>query len=682
MTAPYGAWDSPITAETVIAAAVGLSEVRVDGDDVWWSEGRPEEGGRVQIVREGVDVLPDGFMARTRVHEYGGGAWTVHAGVCFFANWSDQRLYRLDPGSTEPVVITPEPEAPLADRYADMEVAPDGTWLVCVREHHPADGGEAVNEIIALSCDGSNEPTVLVTGPDFVSSPRLDPTGTRLAWLQWNHPDMPWDETTLHVAPIGAGGLGPPRLVAGAVGALESVFQPQWSPDGALHFVSDRTGWWNLYRAGPINRAEVVPDASAPAVTREGAERSRSGGPEVEPVAGDGSVEAVVAVDGEIGTPQWVFGMSRYAFLDDGTIVAACRRHGRDELLGHDVPFTSIDSVVSDGRRVLFVGASPTAEPAIVRFDPATGEHELLRPPRDLGLDDAWISTPKAIEFPTEPGPDGTARTAHALYYPPTNPEARAASQSGEQAEAPAGEKPPLLVLSHGGPTAAARPMLSLGTQFWTSRGFAVVDVDYGGSTGYGREYRERLKGTWGIVDVQDCVAAARFLADRGDVDPDRLCIRGGSAGGYTTLQALTTTDVFAAGASHYGVADLGALAQDTHKFESRYLDGLVGPWPEAEAVYRERSPIEHTDGLSSPMIILQGSEDEVVPPDQAEMMVAALEAKGLPYAYVLFEGEQHGFRKAENIVAALESELSFYAQVFGFEPAGDIPPVTVANLP
>ncbi len=635
--APYGAWTSPITAETVISAAVGLSEVRVDRQDtgaVWWSESRPEEGGRVQIVREGVDVLPEGFAARTRVHEYGGGAWSVHGGVLFFANWADQRLYRLDPGSTEPVAITPAPEVPMGDRYADIDVAPDGLGLVCVREHHPAVGGEAVNEIVSMAVDASLEPTVLVSGPDFVASPRLDPTGTRLAWLQWNHPDMPWDETTLLVADIGPTGLGEPRVIAGGEGRRESVVQPLWSPAGVLHFSSDRINWWNLFEDG----------ADAP----------------------------VIEVEGEIGTPQWVFGMSRYAFLDDGTVVAACRRNGRDELLGYDVPFTSIDSIVGDGRRIVFVGASPTQESAIIRFDPATGEHELLRPPRDLGLDPAWISVPEAIEFPTEPGPDGEARTAHAQYYPPANPEA----------EAPAGERPPLLVHSHGGPTAATRPMLSLGTQFWTSRGFAVVDVDYGGSTGYGREYRDRLLGSWGIVDVQDCVAAARFLADRGDVDPERLCIRGGSAGGYTTLQALSTTDVFAAGASHYGVADLSALARDTHKFESRYLDGLVGPWPEAEAVYRERSPIEHTDGLSSPMIILQGSEDEVVPPNQAELMVAALDAKGLPYAYVLFEGEQHGFRKAENIVRALESELSFYAQVFGFTPAGDVTPVEVHNLP
>ncbi len=629
--APYGAWASPITAEMVISAAVGLSEVRVDradGGAVWWSESRPEEGGRVQIVREGVDVLPEGFAARTRVHEYGGGAWSVHDGVLFFANWSDQRLYRLDPGTTEPEAITPEPDVPMGERYADMDVAPSGEWLVCVREHHPADGGEAVNEIVRFSTDGGElGPTMC--GYDFVSSPRLSPDGSELAWTQWDHPNMPWDETALRVEVLESSSDG--RVIVSTPG--ESVFQPQWSPDGVLHYVSDRTGWWNLYR--------------------------------------DGSEEPVIAVEGEIGTPQWVFGMSRYAFLEDGTVVAACRRNGRDELLGYDVPFTSIDSVVSDGRRIVFVGASPTQESAIVGFDPATGEHELLRPPRDLGLDPAWISVPEAIEFPTEPGPDGEARTAHALYYPPTNPEAAA----------PAGEKPALLVLSHGGPTAATRPMLSLGTQFWTSRGFAVVDVDYGGSTGYGREYRDRLQGTWGIVDVQDCVAAARFLAERGDVDPDRLCIRGGSAGGYTTLQALSTTDVFAAGASHYGVADLGALAADTHKFESRYLDGLVGPWPEAEAVYRERSPIEHTDGLSCPLIILQGAEDEVVPPSQAEMMVATLEAKGLPYAYVLFDGEQHGFRKAENIIRALESELSFYAQVFGFDPAGHIDPVTVVNL-
>ncbi len=630
---PCGAWASPITAATVISAAVGLSEVRVDGEHVWWSEGRPQEGGRVQLVRDGQDTLPEGFAARTRVHEYGGGAWTVRDGAVFFANWADQRLYRLDGPGAAPVALTTEPAVPMGDRYADIDVAPDGTWLVCVRERHPADGSEAVNELVRIPTDGADAPEVLLTGPDFVAAPRLSADGGHLAWIQWDHPNMPWDETGCWVAAIGPEGLAEPELVAGGLGSAESVVQPRWAPAGTLHVVSDRSGWWNLYRVG--------------------------------------SDEPVVAVEGEIGTPPWVFGMSRYAFLDDGTVVAACRRNGRDELLGYDVPFTSIDSVVSDGRRVLFVGASPTQEAAVVRFDPATGEHELLRRPRDLGLDPAWLSVPEAIEFPTEPGPDGEARTAHALYYPPTNPEA----------EAPAGERPPLLVLSHGGPTAAARPMLSLATQFWTSRGFAVVDVDYGGSTGYGREYRDRLREAWGIVDVADCVAAARFLAERGDVDPDRLCIRGGSAGGYTTLQALTTTAVFAAGASHYGVADLGALARDTHKFESRYLDGLVGPWPEAEAVYRERSPIEHTDRLSSPMIILQGSEDEVVPPNQAELMVAALDAKGLPHAYVIFEGEQHGFRKAENIIRALEAELSFYAQVFGFAPADDIEPVEVHHL-
>ncbi|HMQ26970.1 MAG TPA: prolyl oligopeptidase family serine peptidase, partial [Acidimicrobiales bacterium] len=478
--APYGAWASPITAETVISAAVGLSEVRVDGDHVWWSEGRPEEGGRVQLVRDGQDALPDGFAARTRVHEYGGGAWAVRGGVAFFANWGDQRLYRLDgPGAT-PVALTPEPAVPMGDRYADVDVAPDGTWLVCVREHHPADGGEAVNELVRIPTDGADAPEVLLTGPDFVAAPRLSADGGHLAWIQWDHPNMPWDETGLWVASIGAEGLAESELVAGGLASSESVVQPCWSPAGELHLVSDRTGWWNLYQ--------------------------------------EGSDEPVVAVEGEIGTPPWVFGMSRYAFLDDGTVVAACRRHGRDELLGYDVPFTSIDSVVSDGRRVLFVGASPTQESAVVRFDPATGEHELLRPPRDLGLDPAWLSVPEAIEFPTEPGPDGEARRAHALYYPPTSPDAKA----------PPGERPPLLVLSHGGPTAAARPMLSLATQFWTSRGFAVVDVDYGGSTGYGREYRDRLREAWGIVDVADCVAAARFLAERGDVDPDRLCIRGG----------------------------------------------------------------------------------------------------------------------------------------------------------
>jgi dipeptidyl aminopeptidase/acylaminoacyl peptidase len=420
------------------------------------------------------------------------------------------------------------------------------------------------------------------------------------------------------------------------------VFQPRWHPDGSLWFVSDRTGWWNLYRWTPKR-----------------------------------GVEPQVLIDAEIGLPQWVFGQSRYAFLEDGRAVFAYQRDGRDHLavreidgsvVDLDVPYTSIAGVEATGRDVVFIGASATAEPAVVRLDVATGETGILRPPRDLDLDAAWFSVPEPISFPTSGG-----RTAHALYYPPANPDVTP----------PPGERPPLLVMIHGGPTGAARPMLQLGTQFWTSRGFAVVDVNYGGSTGYGREYRRQLDGAWGVVDLDDCVAAAGWLAAGGRVDGSRLCIRGGSAGGYTTLAALAFRDTFAAGASHYGVADLEALATETHKFESRYLDGLVGPYPEARDVYVERSPIHHVDGFDRPLIVLQGLEDEVVPPNQAEMIVDALRAKAVPVAYVTFEGEQHGFRQAPNIRRALDSELSFYAQVFRFEvPATEgIEPVPIENL-
>ncbi len=493
----------------------------------------------------------------------------------------------------------------------------------------------------------------LVAGPDFVSNPRFSPDGRRLCWLQWSHPDMPWDGTELCVADVRDTPVGPalshlavvagrPHHGPGGSGDGESVCQPRWAPDGSLWFVADRTGWWNLYRLTP--GGEVVP---------------------------------MVGTEAEIGLPQWVFGQSQYAFLDDGRVVYAYRATGSTTWRScrptaprptSTCPTPRCRPCRPPGDRVVFIGASATAEPAVVSLRPGE-EPEVLRPPRDLGVDPAWFSQPEPVDFPTSGG-----RTAHALYYPPANPEATP----------PPGEAPPLLVVIHGGPTAAARPMLQLGIQYWTSRGFGVVDVNYGGSTGYGRAYREQLRGAWGIVDLDDCEAAARWLGDQGRVDPARLCIRGGSAGGYTTLAVLAFRHTFAAGASHYGVADLEALAVETHKFESRYLDGLIGPYPERRDLYEARSPIHHTDGFERPLIVLQGLEDEVVPPNQAEMIVNALRAKRVPVAYVTFPGEQHGFRQAANIRKALDSELSFYAQVFGFSlpPGEDIEPVPVENLP
>lgn len=654
--ATFGSWPTPITSELVVRAAAGLGSVSVHGDTVIWSEQRPEEGGRTQLVtRTGqgptVDLLPAGVNARTAVHEYGGGAWWVAGDTVWFADWADQRLYTLTASAT-PVPVTPEPAVARGDRWADGCVTTDGRWALVVREHHPAGGGpaEVVNEIVVVDATGRRAPRVLVTGPDFVSDPRISPDGTRLCWLQWSHPDMPWDGTELCVAELQAGDDGPalgiPEVVAGRP-AEESVSEPRWADDGSLWFISDRSNWWNLYRWAP----------------------------------GTGSVEAMVTMDAEIGGPQWVFGQSSYAFLSDERTVFASARNGLGYLairladgavVDLDVPCTSFASIHADGDRVVFVGASAVTEPAVLSVTvDASGtvtSTEILRAPRDLGLDQSWFSAPEPISFPSTGG-----RTAHALYYPPTNPDVTAEP----------GELPPLLVLIHGGPTSAARPMLQLGTQYWTSRGFAVVDVNYGGSTGYGRSYRNQLRGQWGIVDLDDCQAAARWLGEQNRVDPARLCIRGGSAGGYTTLAALAFRDTFAAGASHYGVADLEALATETHKFESRYLDGLIGPYPERRDFYVERSPIHHVDGFDRPLIVLQGLEDEVVPPNQAEMIVDALRTKGVPVAYVAFEGEQHGFRQAANIRRALDSELSFYAQVFGFAlpEAEHIAPVPVENL-
>lgn len=673
--ASYGSWSTPITAELVVRAAAGLGGAAVAGDTITWSEQRPEEGGRTQLVQrvgDGPprDLLPDGFNARTAAHEYGGGAWWLDGPTVWFANWDDQRLYRMTvpAAGASPEPLTAVPEVPRGDRWADGTLVPGGRWMLAVREHHRPGGvpADVVNEIVVLDGSGEVGPRVLVTGPDFVSDPRVSPDGRQVSWLQWSHPDMPWDGTELCVADLRAGEIGPslahPAVVAGRPdqgrgghGDGESVFQPRWAPDGTLWFVSDRSGWWNLYRWTPP--------------TGTGA------------AAVDGRVEPMVQMAAEIGVPQWVFGQSRYGFLADGRVVFAYQRDGVDHVglrlldgttVDLDLPYTSVAALQADGERAVFVGASAATEPAVVSVrvdDTATAaDVEVVRPPRDLGLDPAWFSVPEAIAFPTSGG-----RTAHALFYPPTNPDVAP----------PPDELPPLLVLIHGGPTSAARPMLQLGTQYWTSRGFAVVDVNYGGSTGYGRAYRNQLRGNWGVVDLDDCEAAARWLGDKGRVDATRLCIRGGSAGGYTTLAALAFRSTFAAGASHFGVADLAALATETHKFESRYLDGLIGPYPERHDLYEARSPIHHVDGFDRPLIVLQGLEDEVVPPNQAEMIVEALRAKHVPVAYVPFEGEQHGFRQAPNIRRALEAELSFYAQVFGFAlpPEEGIEPVAVEHL-
>ncbi|HLZ27077.1 MAG TPA: prolyl oligopeptidase family serine peptidase [Chloroflexota bacterium] len=648
LAAPYGGWRSPITAASIAAGEVSLGNVDIVGDDVYWLEGKPLEAGRVVVVRRAADgtrqeLTPRPLYVRTRVHEYGGGAYLVDgSGTVFFSNFADQRLYRQDAGA-EPRPITPEPGTPAGLRYADAQLTPDGRRLVCVREVHTSDGPDATNELVVLDPDGDGSSTarVIATGHDFYSSPRISPEGRRLAWMVWDHPRMPWDGSELCVADLDAdGSISNLQTVAG--GAHESIFQPEWSPSGELHFVSDRTGWWNLYRL----RGETI--------------------------------EPLAAMAAEFGTPQWVFGMSTYAFLADGRIASIVSQEGLDRLVliapgmaaqTVDLPYTAYARRLrSSGNTLVFAAASPTESLAVVRFDVDAQRHEVLGRSVEHAPDAKYVSRPRAIAFPTADG----AATAFAFYYPPTN-----ADYVG-----PAGDRPPLIVVSHGGPTAMTQAQLNVELQFWTSRGFGVVDVNYGGSSGFGRAYRERLNGQWGIVDTQDCISAARYLASQGEVDGRRLCIRGGSAGGYTTLCALVFHDDFAAGASYYGVADCEALATDTHKFESRYLDGLIGPYPEARDVYYARSPIHFADRLSCPVILFQGLEDRVVPPSQAERMVEAMRAKDLPFAYLAFAGEQHGFRKAETIQRTLEAELYFYSRVFKFPLAEQIEPVEIENLP
>jgi dipeptidyl aminopeptidase/acylaminoacyl peptidase len=611
----------------------------LDGDDLYWTELRPAEKGRMVIVRrthdgKTTDMTPLPFNARTRVHEYGGGAFAVDRGTIYFSNFADQRLYRQDPGAT------PQPITPAVDsRYADGMIDRKRNRLICVREDHTV-AGEAVNTLATLDLDGRDDGgRVLVSGNNFYSSPRLSPDGMRLAWLTWNHPNMPWDGTELGVGELNdKGKVASSTKVAGGVD--ESIFQPEWSPDGTLYFVSDRTGWWNLYRW----RA--------------------------------GRTEPLCKRAAEFGGPQWVFGLSLYAFESKSRIVCAFSERGASHLAMLDTktrtlaeietPYSDITCVNTAPGRVIFIGGSPTTFPSIVQLDLKARRFEVLRRASDVAVDPGYLSVPEAIRFPAENG-----QTAHAFFYAPKN----------RDYAAPAGDKPPLLVISHGGPTGATSTTLNLNIQYWTSRGLAVVDVNYGGSTGYGRAYRQRLNGQWGVVDVNDCANAARYLIKRGSVDANRIAIRGGSAGGYTTLAALVFTGLFKAGASHFGISELEVFVKDTHKFESRYCESLVGPYPEKRDLYQQRSPINFIDRLSCPLILFQGLEDKIVPPNQSEMMFDAARKKGLPAAYVAFEGEQHGFRQAKNIQRALDGELYFYGKVFRFELAEPVEAVRIENL-
>jgi dipeptidyl aminopeptidase/acylaminoacyl peptidase len=639
--APYGTWRSPVTTALLVDKAVRLADPVVDGPVLYWTEGRPSDRGRQMVVRRSADgsvadILPEGFAARTRVHEYGGLCVAARDGALVFANDADQRLYRLEPGRP-PRPLTPEPAEPLGLRYAAPVLTPDGSWVLCVRERHS--GGTVDNELVAVPSGGDGAVRVVARGHDFVGTPALSPDGGRLAWCTWDHPHMPWDETQLWEAELGRGATARAvRLVAGGPG--ESITQPRYSPAGVLHFASDRSGWWNLY-----------------------ADDGEPGGRPLAPAAA------------EHAGPDWVFGLSSYALLATGEIVATwsvdgtarigvLASHG-DAFVPVETPYTVFSSVQPTGSGVVVLAASTDAPAALVEIALPAGRIEVVRASRGVAIPHGCISRPRHVAFP-----DGSGESVHALVYPPAN----------DEFVAPAGERPPLVVSVHGGPTSSSSSALDFSVQYWTSRGFAVASVDYGGSSGYGRAYRQRLAGAWGVVDLADCELVARALVEAGEVDPDRLLVHGGSAGGFTVLCAATFGEVFAAGASYYGVADLAALARDTHKFESHYLDGLVGQWPEARALYEERSPLFHVDRLRMPLAIFQGLEDAVVPPSQAESIVAALRSAGVPVAYVTYPGEQHGFRRAESIVRTAEAELSFYGQVLGFSPAGVLDPVEIEN--
>ena len=636
-TLPFGTWPSPITPDAIVAETIRLASVSLDAGRIGWLEGRPGEGGRNVLVRTNDaggsdDLTPSPFNVRSRVHEYGGGAYAVSGDRVWFSNFEDGRVY-AQTGTAAPTPLTAEGSA----RFADLTADPRRRRLLAVRETH-RDGAPPANDLVSISVDDGSV-RVLASGHDFFAAPAPSPDGRRLAWLAWDQPDMPWDAAALWLAELDLDGApGAPVRIAGGSGS--AAFQPAWSPDGALWCVVDPEGWWNLHRWR------------------------------------DGELRCMFRAESEFGKPLWQLGTTTFGFDASGCVVCTWRSEGAWRLgrLAPDgamieipSPWTSIDSLVVEGSTAAFIGGAPDRSASVVSLDLESGETRVHRTSSALSIDDHILSRPVALSYPTGDG----GEISHGYYYPPRNASCRA----------PAGELPPLLVMSHGGPTGATGDTLNPATQFWTSRGFAVLDVDYRGSTGYGRKYRERLYGEWGVADVEDCVAGALHLAGTGRADRERLAIRGGSAGGYTTLSALTFHDAFRAGASYYGISDLEVLAADTHKFEARYLDRLIGEWPADREVYRARSPLHHASRLACPIIFFQGLDDRVVPPNQAELMVDALDRQGLPVACLMFEGEGHGFRQADTVRRCLEAELLFYARVFGFDPADALAPLEIRNL-
>jgi dipeptidyl aminopeptidase/acylaminoacyl peptidase len=628
---PYGTWASPISAEMVASASRRFGQVQVDMGHVYWVETRPEEGGRSVLVccdmeNNVWDVVPSDFNVRSRVHEYGGMAYVVQNGVVHCSNGADGRVYRLEKDA-QPIPVTPEGQA----RYADFSISPDGKAIFCVRERHDV-GDEPINDVVCLKggCVG-----VLASGNDFYAAPRISKDGCRLAFLTWHHPNMPWDGTELWVADWTNGQIENEQQITG--GADDAIFQPSWGQDGRLYFVSDRTGWWNLYAWEA------------------------------------GTITPLWEKEADFGLPLWVLGMATYAEVQNGHWVCSYILEGMATLemlslpqgitSAFDLPFSEYSSVAAQGHIVAFVAGHWNKTPAVIRLNTLTGQYDVVRK-NEQWVEGVALSCPQTMRYPSLDG-----CLVHAFYYPPHH----------ETTEGNASEKPPLLVKSHGGPTGATTQTLDLNVQYWTSRGFSVLDVNYRGSTGYGRAYRRALDGQWGVFDVQDCVAGAQYLANDGRVDASRLLIRGGSAGGLTTLCALALYDVFHGGASYYGVSDLASLAKITHKFESQYLNRLMGQ-ENFETRLRERSPLYAANQISAPVIFFQGTEDPVVPPVQTQTMVDALTLGGVPVACVMFEGEMHGFRKAENMIYALKAEYAFYASILELECQEDLIEIRIEN--
>lgn len=639
--APFGSWVSPLTAEALSGGEVSFQDLRSANDRLYWTETEPAAGGISGLYSMGRDtaasaVSPVGTNVRTRVHEYGGAPYVVVGDTVYYSDFTDQRLYALKPGGSA-VPLTPP-----GYRYADCTALPasnvSSESLICVRQDHTV-AQQVRNALVRLPLPDGGAGEVLYSDSDFVAYPRVSPDGHRLAFISWNHPNMPWDATELKVAMLDGQRVKAPVTVAG--GPAESVLEPQWDNDGTLYFISDRSGYWNLY-----------------------ARRSTG-------------VRAVWPRSAEFANPLWSLGQANYALLGDGRAVLRFGQQGLDRLAvvdlmrGNgrvlDLPYVEYSQLTRiDAGHIAVIAGSADAPSTIVRIDVRSGSAQTLHRAGRALLASSAVSIAMPIHFKSSHG-----RMAHAFYYPPRNP----------AFQAPPGALPPLLTMVHGGPTAQASPAYAPRIQFWTSRGFAVADVNYGGSSGYGRAYRQELDDNWGVVDVEDVIAAARYLGTTGHADPARTAISGGSAGGYTVLVALSTSDVFRAGADYYGISDMTALARDTHKFESRYLDSLIGPLPQAQSVYASRSPLNHLDGFKVPLIVFQGAEDPIVPPNQSALIVEALRARGVPVAYLLYPGESHGFRKPENVIRSLQAELSFYGQIFGFTPADQLPPLAIDHL-